>query len=530
MLNESLLEDVVRDSSGDNFADDDPYVPLAAAHYINDGLHGRSIGYKTDPKTLELHKLYHSKVWLTAVTGFAVIHMLLAFVERPLQHRTSMEIRTLITTAIEIPCLLAYVADLRLAWKCWGETLYKHGWTVARSVLVFSFVFDLSVNCLSGFNTMRFSRGLRPFYLIVRRRNLRKLFRGSLKTVPRILGIFTLIACLIMFFALAGYILFAAEVDQYFSSFYLGVYHLFRLHTSAPFILPFMKPYFEDVSEWTAVLFVSFVLIGNIFLFKLVIAVSYRSFKAHTNEIRRSKQVNRKIAFDAAFELLQVRDRINFESFFTVLCYTRELLGLRPLTREQTIEILGLVVRHQTGQQGIDSKTSTESTNGRMSVTAEEAYTQDRFHSVDQRGSEAAVDRADVRISDLQDVPAAGGARGMQRPSLRLRRKKLSVEDIPIDRELWYCFANLMTLRVHPAEIIRYPAFHSWRLRMRKMLRSTFVVGGQVRVRHADVPVYCLILLSACQLVICAHPDTTTFGWRVVGMCLMILFWVTPQH
>lgn len=79
------------------------------------------------------------------------------------------------------------------------------------------------------------------------------------------------------------------------------------IHTSIPYMRDVMAPYYH-MNSLSCLYFIAFVLVTNLFLFKLSIAVSYKSYRKHTESMVFKRLQKRKVALGAAFDLLAGAD------------------------------------------------------------------------------------------------------------------------------------------------------------------------------------------------------------------------------
>ena len=90
-----------------------------------------------------------------------------------------------------------------------------------------------------------------------------------------------------------------------------AMYNNLMLQTTIGVITSFSNHYYE-ASRWTAVYWVSFTFLVNMLLAKLLIAVSYSSYRAHLREKLVRKVASRKKALAAAFDLLSVDGEVHW--------------------------------------------------------------------------------------------------------------------------------------------------------------------------------------------------------------------------
>ncbi|DAZ98787.1 TPA: hypothetical protein N0F65_004003 [Lagenidium giganteum] len=292
-----LASDPAATSDVDNY--------LLAAAFIRDGIHGRKIGYRLDRTSLFLHQVFHSDSYRWLYTLVVLVNSSLAFVERPGQQNDYL--------GVDLGCLVIYGIDVFIRWHMSSdETKRKfrsrQPWAFVRMGLLLVTIIDLVLNlCFPVFNPYRYSRALRPFFLITRRRNVRIIFGSCLRALREVGIVLLLMFALIAFFGLLGYLIFSdisdAVAAPYFYSLSSSLYTMLLIHNCLPYMVKSMYPYFQ-VTQWSALYFIVFVFLTNLFLSKLTIAVSYKSYKQHTERMLYKKLQKRKAALFAAFEIL----------------------------------------------------------------------------------------------------------------------------------------------------------------------------------------------------------------------------------
>ena len=131
-----------------------------------------------------------------------------------------------------------------------------------------------------------------------------------------------------------------------------AMYNNLMLQTTIGVITSFSNHYYE-ASRWTAVYWVSFTFLVNMLLAKLLIAVSYSSYRAHLREKLVRKVASRKKALAAAFDLLSVDGEVHW------LAWER-LCGHKKSLRKQVGEPSPCVpvrrcIRDNVVNRGVDS-------------------------------------------------------------------------------------------------------------------------------------------------------------------------------
>lgn len=286
---------------------------LIAAAFIKDGVHGRKIGYRLDRDALLLNNLFHSETYRLVYILVVAIMCSLAFVENPGDENINTYL------LVDLLCLFVFGVDLAIRWYMSSvETQHKYvtrqPWAVVRMILLLITCADLLVNLLfPTVNPYRYSRALRPFFFICRGRNIRIIFSSFLHALREVLIVLGLSFCFVAFFGLVGYLIFsdtsADPSATFFNSLSSSMYTMLLILNCMPYMARSMYPYYK-MTHWSAIFFVLFVLLTNLFLLKLTIAVSYKSYKKNTEGMLYKRLQKRKAALYAAFDILA--QNVNF--------------------------------------------------------------------------------------------------------------------------------------------------------------------------------------------------------------------------
>ncbi|KAF1777073.1 S-adenosyl-L-methionine-dependent methyltransferase [Phytophthora cactorum] len=286
---------------------------LIAAAFIKDGVHGRKIGYRLDRDALLLNNLFHSESYRLVYILVVAIMCALAFVENPGDENINTYL------LVDLLCLFVFGVDLAIRWYMSSvETQHKYvtrqPWAVVRMILLLITCADLLVNLLfPSINPYRYSRALRPFFFICRGRNIRIIFSSFLHALREVLIVLGLSFCFVAFFGLVGYLIFsdtsADPSATFFNSLSSSMYTMLLILNCMPYMARSMYPYYK-MTHWSAIFFVLFVLLTNLFLLKLTIAVSYKSYKKNTESMLYKRLQKRKAALYAAFDILA--QNVNF--------------------------------------------------------------------------------------------------------------------------------------------------------------------------------------------------------------------------
>ncbi|ETV72231.1 hypothetical protein, variant 2 [Aphanomyces astaci] len=280
---------------------------MVAAAFIEDGIHGRKIGYRIDAQALRMVRWFHSTWYRYLFNVVGIGCCALAFVEdgqaRPLD----------VWSLVELLCLLGFSMDVYYRYamssdKTKAQFRQREPWATLRFVLLVVTFAEMGL-CAAGVSIVqpRYTRIFRPFMVIARRRNIRVVFASFLRALKDVAVVLALTLCVVLFFGLMGFLLFADSSVilnvPYFATLGDSLYNMLLIQSCLPVMMAVMLPYYVQ-SQWSALYFVVFVLFTNFFLVKLTIAVSYRRYKRNTEKMLYKRLQKRKIALSKAFELL----------------------------------------------------------------------------------------------------------------------------------------------------------------------------------------------------------------------------------
>ncbi len=437
-----------------------------AATYILDGIHGRQIGYRLDSESMARYRLYHSTAWRVIFLAAGIVHMCLVLFEEPSSITPMREYPAApkILAAIEFLCFAVYSFDLGLLYVCFGWKRFKNLWPLLRLLLLSIMLADTIWYIGAGFTSFHLSRAFRPMMLIARLRNVRKMLSGCVVTSFRIYGVFLLLAFHIIFFSLMGYLLFVNTGIEYFSELHLGMYYLFLLSTCFPFNMQLMAPYWS-LSRWSGLFFIAFVLIGNLGIFKLIIAVSFKTYKLYIRHKMEDRLQKRRIALTAAFKRL--RDPTNGLGVSSA-AWVKVMRVLRPKLPEEVVLIL--------------------------------------FQSVQTSAPDDAA-------------AAAGGGTGIGGGYVNSRAflQLCSMVDVTFDERSSSTLSVWLTTR--------YPQLSAARETAHKWLTAKWTIpyiNQQLLVVQGIIMIF--VLLSAIQLCMVARNTNISEPWSIVGAVLLAIF------
>ncbi|KAJ0406661.1 hypothetical protein P43SY_009772 [Pythium insidiosum] len=487
----------------------DKYVIAAA--FIRDGIHGRKIGYRLDHTALFLHELFHSSSYRVVFTIVVAVSCALAFLERPGEQDAYLLVDLLCTCLFSIDVYIRwYMSSLETKRKF----LSRQPWACVRVVLLLITFLDLGIHLsFPQWNPYRYSRALRPFFLIARRRNIRIIFGSCLRALREVLLVLLLSFCLVGFFGLLGYLLFSdisnVTSASYFSSLSSAMYTMLLIHNCLPYMVKSMYPYFQ-ITQWSSLFFILFVLLTNLFLAKLTIAVSYKSYKKHTETMLYKRLQKRKAALYAAFDILATDVELAGED--------------QPdSTTERGFDLISKMERRGSSRFFSSTLSDTKQPSFRNSMAMFTPimrrrisletwlrvceYLRPKWTSVESTLLFNTIDVEHMGYLDLSDFYQLCSLL-----SVKLERTQPSTAAAILRR----CFPRLQRQTVR-----------RWQLKLRGVLLYEKVFFGKYPVVIAELVVGALICLSVIQAVQVNNIElafSVNRSWRIVGFVLLCLF------
>jgi hypothetical protein len=239
--------------------------------------------------------------------------------------------------AIEAVCVGVYMFDAYLyngfrprgagsspAWSIEGQK-GRDLWVLTRVAIAVTMALDI-VLALSGLGLLRFSRPLRPFIMATRKRGAKEVLKNIGHTVPAqgkvLFGVF----CVIGLWAFVGFLLF--KDTESFGTVARSFQSMLTVFLAASFNQQLAEAQLtrHDYRAVAALFFVSFLVVCNMFLLKLITAVAFDSFQKFARAERIEVLNARKIALDRAFDLVSEPEldneddlRMSLESFARIM-------------------------------------------------------------------------------------------------------------------------------------------------------------------------------------------------------------------
>ncbi len=270
---------------------------------MKDALKGRKPVRHTDRTALLLRKIWQKRLWRNLITFTAMVHMALAFVERP--SAFSGPATALVDSwPIELSVCLLYIADLVLHVSHKGWRAFLASWKSIELVATVIFLVDL-ITTAAGTAPMQFSRTLRPLFVITKRRHIRQYFSGIVDALPQMLPVATILVVQMLVGAFAGTVLLSGSAPSAGNLANLNSTHIGSPPYCSVFV-PGCVDYFQQISvslyttydltkrtNWPLVLlptlhqvpasalfFLVYVLVVHFFMYRLLLATAFGSFNA----------------------------------------------------------------------------------------------------------------------------------------------------------------------------------------------------------------------------------------------------------
>lgn len=301
----------------------------------NEFVGGKDVRWRSSRVTY--YHILHSRAWRVIYVTVCLLHIALALAEAP----ALIPCPRAIAFAVEWLCLAVYAIDLLFSYRVSHSfaSFAMQRWRAARCGLLLAIAVDVVVG-MSIPGSYRFSRGLRPFMLIFRLRNVRKVFAACASTLRRALLIYTLIGFLTTLFGFVGYSLMASTctgmshtcschrvidvtlcypltADGHLSHITTALYHLLLLQTTLGVFATEMLPYYV-ASKWSLLFFLTFAVIVNLLVAKMVIAVGYDSYRSYMRGKILKHVAMRDQALSVAYKLLDAGDGVTLDSWMAL--------------------------------------------------------------------------------------------------------------------------------------------------------------------------------------------------------------------
>ena len=177
-------------------------------------------------------------------------------------------------------------------------------WNNMRIVFVLLFLADFVLYLT--LNTLRYTTFLRPLMIVLRVRQFRHMMRAVVWSATRISRVFIIISFHVVFCGFVAFVLFSGTTTTHFSVLSDSILNMLLILTAPGTVLGSMESIYASSEGFGVLFFIIFVIMGNLLLFKIVLATAYRSFKTFMKkELLRTKG-NRNHAIATAFDMVTI--------------------------------------------------------------------------------------------------------------------------------------------------------------------------------------------------------------------------------
>jgi Ion transport protein len=290
--------------------DDDDYVlsherVVRAALLVDDANKDWKFKYRTNSLALRVYRWRGH--WLTMLLlNVAVVTLLsLTFFEQP---RMIDGVPDALLCGIELLCMAVFAGELclRYVFLRQGEMLRDKKHWMQVVVLALCYI-DMVIWIALGGKMVRWSRVLRPLFVVYHVKPIRVILRDVRRTLPAIAEVATLLFGSVLLFAVLGMVLFhdTEEGDRYFDDLVDAFTNCFVLATNANFPGVMMPSY--NSSGWYTLFFVAYLLLTMFLLLNLLLAVVFVRYKRYMFSEVRKAVAKQTPMLAAAFDWLDER-------------------------------------------------------------------------------------------------------------------------------------------------------------------------------------------------------------------------------
>lgn len=144
--------------------------------------------------------------------------MALTFLEPPTTYRKypAEPLGVIDTRGFEIVILACYAADIAVRIRFMGWRHFAGAWNIAELVATGAFALDVLVQLATNGSALQFSRFIRPIFLVSRRKHVRFIFTGIVRSLPGQAPAFALIVGCVLASALAAPLFFDKHISPFF--------------------------------------------------------------------------------------------------------------------------------------------------------------------------------------------------------------------------------------------------------------------------------------------------------------------------
>ena len=254
-----------------------------AASFVDDAQSNRREMHMIDPKSLQLYYLYHSR-WVRYLLRAMMV--LQVFINPLFETPQTIEVPLWLPAVAELLAVAVYIGTLLLRYSFLVPGSFNASRQIAAKNIAFVlcnilFITDIIMWFITYYSLgrgIRWSRILRPYIIVYYIKPIRLALYTNLKMLMNLVEIFILILCVILIYALIGYLVFldTAEGELYMSSYWQSFLSFYILMTTANFPDVMMPAYTEN--HWTCLIFISFLLFVTYFLLNMVLALIFKNY------------------------------------------------------------------------------------------------------------------------------------------------------------------------------------------------------------------------------------------------------------
>lgn len=332
---------------------------LISASFVKDAVEGRGIRVRQDPTVnVSLRNLIARRSYRVFIQLVMFVLMLLAFWEGNGFAFGTNEVEPWVPY-VEIACLFVATVDLVLQLQVFGKHLVcgedgfltcgsKKWETVNMYCLIIAWLDFVLYYGAQAYDLPRLSRALRPFMLVAKKKDVRRLLSTISHTLPRLADIVAMTVLLIVFFAVLGFNLFSkpqlgshgySETNDNFDHFASASLSVYVLTTTENYPAV-MYPAYNIRPQVTVIFFASAIFAFMWVILPVVLAVVYDVYLENKSRIETDKRVREHKAMIAAYHVLldNPRDPIDVPFF------RRFMRFVNPTLTQGTVDSLFLAL------------------------------------------------------------------------------------------------------------------------------------------------------------------------------------------
>eukprot|EP01104_Vermistella_antarctica_P010984 TRINITY_DN3000_c0_g1_i1.p1 TRINITY_DN3000_c0_g1~~TRINITY_DN3000_c0_g1_i1.p1 ORF type:complete len:821 (+),score=236.62 TRINITY_DN3000_c0_g1_i1:42-2465(+) len=265
---------------------EDPYVDhlslFQAATHVADAVHEHKFDHDSDLASLTTYRVFTSKYYTYFVRLVAVLNLANALFEPP----ALWPLPAAAYLSIEFFTFAIFAVDAYVRVKFLKPGYYmKDQKNLLHLGIILLQILDAIVwvvlNQVMGLGYPRWTRLLRPLYIVYFFKHVRVALRDIRKTVPQVLEVFALLAFLLCFYTVFCWVFYfgTEQGDIYFNDLVNTFTLLYVCVTTANFPDVFMPAYTKSLTA--PLIFIPFMILGTYLFFNLLLAVIYNFYRLH---------------------------------------------------------------------------------------------------------------------------------------------------------------------------------------------------------------------------------------------------------